>query len=202
MVVPPNILEGLRTFVVKNLGHYVDLLAESVEIPSVSARGEGIEDAADFVARELRKRGFEVEVGSSGGHPIVLGVLGGRGRRSVLIYNHYDVQPPEPLEEWLSDPFRLTRRGNLLVARGVADNKGNIIARLAAIDALHDVLGDVPLTVKFIVEGEEEIGSPTLHSFVKQRAEVFRAMAVYGRQVTCLRMGGSSYTWASRACST
>lgn len=201
-MVPPNILEGLRTFVVKNLGHYVDLLAESVEIPSVSARGEGIEDAADFVARELRKRGFEVEVGSSGGHPIVLGVLGGRGRRSVLIYNHYDVQPPEPLEEWLSDPFRLTRRGNLLVARGVADNKGNIIARLAAIDALHDVLGDVPLTVKFIVEGEEEIGSPTLHSFVKQRAEVFRAMAVYGRQVTCLRMGGSSYTWASRACST
>jgi len=201
-VVQPNILEGLRTCVVKNLGHYVDLLAESVEIPSVSARGEGIEDAADFVARELRKRGFEVEVGSSGGHPIVLGVLGGRGRRSVLIYNHYDVQPPEPLEEWLSDPFRLTRRGNLLVARGVADNKGNIIARLAAIDALHDVLGDVPLTVKFIVEGEEEIGSPTLHSFVKQRAEVFRAMAVYGRQVTCLRMGGSSYTWASRACST
>ena len=201
-MVPPNILEGLRTFVVKNLGHYVDLLAESVEIPSVSARGEGIEDAADFVARELRKRGFEVKVGSSGGHPIVLGMLGGRGRRSVLIYNHYDVQPPEPLEEWLSDPFRLTRRGNLLVARGVADNKGNIIARLAAIDALHDVLGDVPLTVKFIVEGEEEIGSPTLHSFVKQRAEVFRAMAVYGRQVTCLRMGGSSYTWASRACST
>jgi len=75
------------------------------------------------------------------------------GGKSVLFYNHYVVQPPEPLEEWSSDPFRLVRRDGLLIARGVADNKGNIVARLATIDVLHEILGEVPLTIKFIVGG-------------------------------------------------
>ncbi len=159
----------------ENFERYVGLLSDLVAIPSVSARGEGINDCARLVADLLAERGFKVQVEEAGGHPIVFGELPGAGDRSILLYNHYDVQPPEPLEEWESDPFELAIKGDLLFGRGVADNKGNIIARLAAIDALSHALGELPLTVKFLVEGEEEIGSPTLPKFVEEHANALKA---------------------------
>ena len=162
-------------FLEENLDRYVKLLADLVAIPSVSARGEGVEDCARLVADLLAERGFKTEITRAGGHPVVLAERSA-GEKSILIYNHYDVQPPEPLEEWEGrDPFRLSVEGELLVGRGVADNKGNIAARLAAIDALLHALGELPLTVKFLVEGEEEIGSPTLPKVVREHADRLRA---------------------------
>ncbi|MEM0505288.1 MAG: M20/M25/M40 family metallo-hydrolase, partial [Sulfolobales archaeon] len=92
-----------------------------------------------------------------GGAPAVFGDVGS-GSKTVLIYNHYDVQPPEPLELWSSDPFKLEVRDDLLIGRGVADNKGNIVARIGALDSLLEYLDILDLRVKFLIEGEEEVG--------------------------------------------
>ena len=169
-----RVQEGIRRFLKDNLDRYVRMLSELVAIPSVSAVGEHMDDCAGLVADLLSNRGFRVEVGRAGGHPLVLGELRG-GDRAILLYNHYDVQPPEPLEAWEHDPFELKAVDGLLFGRGTADNKGNIVARMAALDALEHVLGEVPLTVKFLVEGEEEVGSPTLPRFVEEHKEALRA---------------------------
>ena len=162
-------------FLEQNLGRYIRLLKDLVAVPSVSARGEGVEECARLVEELLAERGFRTRIVRAGGHPAVLAEREA-GEKDILIYNHYDVQPPEPLEGWEGrDPFELSEEGELLIGRGVADNKGNIAARLAAIDALLHALGELPLTVKFIVEGEEEIGSPSLPSIVREHAFFLRA---------------------------
>jgi acetylornithine deacetylase/succinyl-diaminopimelate desuccinylase-like protein len=101
----------------------------------------------------------------------------GEGERTLLFYNHYDVQPPEPLDEWHSDPFAAEVRDGALFARGVADNKGNIAARIAAVDAYLAARGKLPCKVKFIIEGEEEIGSPSLPAFADANRDLVQADA-------------------------
>ena len=112
--------------------------------PSISAQGLGMQECAELVAELLRKRGFKAEIKSTKGFPVVYGELPGRSERTLLLYNHYDVQPPEPLELWDSPPFEPTIREGKMYARGVADNKGHIVCRLAAIDALLEVDGELP----------------------------------------------------------
>src|SRR6185295_4487778 len=107
----------------------------------------------------LRRRGFTAEVLPTLGAPVVFGERAGRSKRTLLFYNHYDVQPPEPLDLWESPPFQPTRRDGKLFGRGVSDDKGHIIARLFALDALVAVNGDLPCAVKFVIEGEEETSS-------------------------------------------
>ncbi|MEM4971749.1 MAG: M20/M25/M40 family metallo-hydrolase, partial [Sulfolobales archaeon] len=99
----------------------------------------------------------------------------GSGSKSILIYNHYDVQPPDPLELWESDPFKLTRKGDFLFGRGVADNKGNIAARICALDALSPYLDTMDLKIKMLIEGEEEIGSPTIGKIVEDNKSWIRS---------------------------
>jgi len=169
-----QVAEGIRSFLKDNFDRYVRILSDLVAIPSVSAKGEHMDECARLVADLLAERGFKVKIARAGGHPAVLGELES-GEKAILIYNHYDVQPPEPLEAWKHDPFKLTAEDGRLFGRGTADNKGNIVARLAAIDALKHVLGEVPLAVKFLVEGEEEIGSPTLPKLVEENREVLKA---------------------------
>jgi acetylornithine deacetylase/succinyl-diaminopimelate desuccinylase-like protein len=143
--------------------------------PSVSARGEGIEACAALVAELLRARGMDVSVSSAGGHPVVLAhAAGATDTRTLLCYNHYDVQPPEPLELWHSDPFELVLRDGKLFARGAKDDKGEFVARLAALDALKAVYGAYPCAITFLVEGEEEIGSPHLPEWVDRHAAELR----------------------------
>ena len=161
-------------FLRENLERYIRILSDLVAIPSVSAIGEHMDECARLVAGLLAERGFRVSVERAGGYPVVLGELKAGGK-TILIYDHYDVQPPEPLEAWDHDPFELSERGELLIGRGVADNKGNIVARLAALDALEHALGELPLTVRFLVEGEEEIGSPNLPRFVEEHREQLKA---------------------------
>jgi acetylornithine deacetylase/succinyl-diaminopimelate desuccinylase-like protein len=102
---------------------------------------------------------------------VVLGERAGRSDRTLLIYNHYDVQPPEPLELWTSPPFEPTRRDGKLFGRGVSDDKGHLVARLLAIDALLAERRELPCRIKFIVEGEEEVGSVHLPEFIRQHRE-------------------------------
>jgi acetylornithine deacetylase/succinyl-diaminopimelate desuccinylase-like protein len=159
--------------------HFDQYIAETVRLcaqPSISARGEGIQECADLVAQILREHGLQVRKFTTPGNPVVVGHADGASPRTLLFYNHYDVQPPEPLELWTSPPFQPTIRDGALYARGVADDKGELVARLAAVDAVraaHD--GALPCGVTFVVEGEEEVGSPYIAQFVREHLDLLKA---------------------------
>jgi acetylornithine deacetylase/succinyl-diaminopimelate desuccinylase-like protein len=155
---------------------YVDWLVRLCQQPSIAAQNVGMVETADLVEELLQGIGAETRRISTSGFPVVYGAVGA-GEKTLAFYNHYDVQPPEPLEEWLSDPFAAEIRDGALYARGVADNKGNIVARLAAVDAYVRARGRLAeqLKVKFIIEGEEEIGSIHLDEFAQANRDLVQA---------------------------
>ena len=165
----------LSAFVESHLGEAIEDLRRLCRCPSVSAQGSGREETPELVAELLKRSGFEVEIFPTPGYPIVFGEARGRSPFTLLFYNHYDVQPPEPLEEWASPPFELAEREGKLFARGVADNKGDIVARLLAVRAVREVLGELPIHIKFLIEGEEESGSPNLPAFIEEHRELLTA---------------------------
>jgi acetylornithine deacetylase/succinyl-diaminopimelate desuccinylase-like protein len=169
--------DRLDSYISHNLEGWLAELSSLCAQPSISARHEGIDECAALVAEMLARRGFEAEVMPTGGHPVVVARAPGRSGRTMLFYNHYDVQPPEPLEDWLSPPFEATRRDGCVFARGVKDDKGEFVARLAALDALQAVYGELPCQTTFLVEGEEEVGSVNLPDFVQANWERLRADA-------------------------
>jgi acetylornithine deacetylase/succinyl-diaminopimelate desuccinylase-like protein len=152
-------------------------LCRLVAQPSVAAQHLGMSECAEMVAGMLRARGFTTEILPTGGHPVVLAERSGKSDRTMLIYNHYDVQPAEPLDLWTSPPFEPAQRDGCLFGRGVSDDKGHLVARLHAIDALLEATGDLPCRIKFVVEGEEEIGSVHLPRFVKEHRDRLKADA-------------------------
>lgn len=149
----------------------LEALKELLTIPSVSTIHQGIDECAEKVSQLLDKAGFNTQIIPTEGHPVVFGEKKGLSDKTLLFYDHYDVQPPEPLDEWVSPPFEPEIRDNRLYARGVADNKGNIMARLAAVETFDQL----PITVKFVIEGEEEIGSPNLEKFVRDHKDLLTA---------------------------
>ena len=168
---------NLNRFVDKNLESSIDTLAELVGLRTIAADQDSpIESCVEFLARELQALGARVEtLRLSGARPLIFAEIPGRSRRSVMFYQHYDVQPAGPPDLWDSDPFELTRRDDHLFGRGVADNKGNLAARLAALRVLLEAEGALPLTVRFLIEGEEEIGSPNLPTYLEKHDELLRA---------------------------
>jgi acetylornithine deacetylase/succinyl-diaminopimelate desuccinylase-like protein len=168
---------ALDRYIEEHLEESLDELSRLVAQPSVAAQNVGMEACADLVLAMLRRRGFTVDFPRTAGYPVLVAERSGRTDRTLLIYNHYDVQPPEPLELWTSPPFLATRRDGLLVARGVSDDKGHLAARLLAIDALLAAGGELPCRVVWVVEGEEEIGSPNMARFVAEHRERLRAGA-------------------------
>ncbi len=159
-----------------------DLLGELegfLRMPSISAlegESEGFRECAEWVAGELEEAGAEARIMETEGHPVVYAEVG-EGPRSLLSYGHYDVQPPEPLELWESEPFEPTVRDGSLYARGVADDKGDVLARIQALRLYQQEHGELPFKLKFLIEGEEEIGSPSLAPFVRANAELLSAEA-------------------------
>lgn len=129
--------------------------------------------AAEWVAGQLRSLGLQnVQVIPTSGHPVVYGdSLGAPGKPTLLIYGHYDVQPPDPLDLWKSDPFEPTERGEHLFARGVTDMKGQIMATIKAAESIIHT-GDLPINIKYLIEGEEEIGSPSLDAFLENHRKM------------------------------
>ncbi|MDD1777624.1 MAG: M20/M25/M40 family metallo-hydrolase, partial [Candidatus Helarchaeota archaeon] len=141
-------------------------LKELVRIPSVSAEGKGIECADTLITLLQKEIGFKARKVHTSGSPVVYAEKNVGAPTTLLFYNHYDVQPVDPLSDWQSPPFEATLRDGKLYGRGVSDNKGNIVARIFAIKAYQSVFGTLPLNIKFVIEGQEEIGSPYLHEFV------------------------------------
>ncbi len=155
----------------------LDELEEFLRMPSISARGGGgFRECADWVARKLEEAGAEARIMETDGHPVVYAEAG-EGERTLLSYGHYDVQPPEPLELWESEPFEPTLRDGSLYARGVADDKGDVLARIQALRLYGEEHGPLPFKLKFLIEGEEEVGSPNLAPFVRANAELLSADA-------------------------
>jgi acetylornithine deacetylase/succinyl-diaminopimelate desuccinylase-like protein len=134
-------------------------------------------DMAEIVADDLRKLGADTALIPTRGYPVAVGRLPGESSSRLMIYNHYDVQPPEPLDEWRVAPFDAAIEDGLLVARGVADNKGNVVARLWAARAWLAVHGSLPCGITFVIEGEEEVGSPHLGEFAARNRELLQADA-------------------------
>lgn len=161
--------------------HLNDSIAELSRLaaqPSVAAQNWGVQETAELVAEMLAERGFALEILPTEGAPVVFAERAGKDRdKTLLFYNHYDVQPPEPLELWESPPFEPTLRDGKLYARGVSDDKGHLTSRLFALDALLAIEGDLPCNLKFVVEGEEEIGSVHLPDFVRDNREKLSADA-------------------------
>lgn len=143
--------------------------------PSISTRGEGMRACAAMVEEMLCEHGAQVTVFETPGNPILVGRMAGASERTLLFYNHYDVQPPEPLDLWTTPPFEPEVRDGRLYGRGTKDDKGEFVARLAAVDAVRAAHGgELPCSVLFVVEGEEEISSPNIRLFVEQHRDVLR----------------------------
>jgi acetylornithine deacetylase/succinyl-diaminopimelate desuccinylase-like protein len=157
---------------------YVRRLQDLCRQPSIAAQGIGLQETAGKVAQMMEEAGLRAQViPVEGGAPVVFGEAEGNGRRTLMFYNHYDVQPVDPLDEWTADPFSAEIREGKIYARGVADNKGNLVARLCAVEAWLKAQGELPAAVRFVVEGEEEIGSTSLPRFVRQNRELIAADA-------------------------
>src|SRR5206468_12305038 len=144
--------------------------------PSVSAEGRALEETATLVDDLLARSGFETRrLQVEGGPPAIYGEQRGQSGYTLLLYNHYDVQPAEPIELWESPPFEPTLRDGKLFARGAADNKGELAVRLAAVRALRERSGELPITIRWIVEGEAEVLSPHFDEIVRLSADALRA---------------------------
>jgi acetylornithine deacetylase/succinyl-diaminopimelate desuccinylase-like protein len=157
------------------LDDYIADLKSLCRLPSVAAQARAMDETAGATRDLLEKYGVSARVLPMARFPVVFGEATGASDRTVLCYNHYDVQPAEPLELWHTDPFDPAERDGNLYGRGVGDDKGHIVCRLAAIDALRAVTGGLPCAVKFLIEGEEEIGSGSLDAFIAANTELLRA---------------------------
>ena len=165
----------IDAFLERELDTYIAETARLCAQPSVSAKGEGIHGCAELVADLLSRHGFQVQQIATAGNPIIVGHAAGASERTLLCYNHYDVQPAEPFELWTSPPFEPVVRDGALYARGAADDKGELVARVAAVAAVRAAHGGtLPCGVTLVVEGEEEIGSPHIAQFVWDHPDLLR----------------------------
>ena len=199
-------MTGLAAVLADLEGRHEPILAELIElaaIPSIStdpAHAADIDRAAAWVAAKLEAAGpFTVRAIPTPGASIVYAEwLGAPGAPTVLIYGHYDVQPPDPLELWQSPPFEPTLRDGRLYARGVSDDKGPMLIPIEVAESFFAREGRLPVNVKFMIEGEEETGSPNLEPFVAEHRELLRADVVISADGGMWRIDEPSLTVANR----
>ena len=169
---------AIDAYLEANLDESITELSRFAAQPSVAAQKWGLTETAQMVSEMLQARGFQVEILHTEGAPVVVAEKKGKNTdKTLLFYNHYDVQPAEPLELWETPAFEPALRDGKLYARGVSDDKGHLTSRLFAIDALLAEDGEIPCNIKFVVEGEEEIGSVHLPAFVRENKEKLAADA-------------------------
>ncbi|HEY7679427.1 MAG TPA: dipeptidase [Terriglobia bacterium] len=196
------------TYIESNQDRLLDELKAFLRIPSVSTLPKhrpDVERACEFVAEKLRAAGMKnVQRIPTEGHPLVYGEwMGAPGKPTVLCYGHYDVQPPDPLEEWTTPPFEPSIRNDNIYARGAADDKGQMYIHLKAAEALLAVRGSLPVNLKFLIEGEEEIGGASVDRYVRENPEPLRCdvalvsdteMFAPGLPTLCVGLRGLIYT--------
>jgi acetylornithine deacetylase/succinyl-diaminopimelate desuccinylase-like protein len=196
------------TFVQSNQERLLSELKDFLRIPSVSTLPEHVPDiqrAAEFVASSLRAAKMEnVEVIKTAGHPLIYADwLHAPGKPTVLCYGHYDVQPPDPLDEWVTPPFEPTVRDGNIYARGSADDKGQMYSHIKAMEALFAVNGKLPVNVKFLIEGEEEVSGAAIAKYVAENPAKLKSdvalvsdteLYAEGIPTLCIGLRGLVYT--------
>ena len=197
-----------NAFIEKHQDRLLEELKQFLRIPSISAQpahAGDVQRAAEFVAASLHSAGLEnVEIILTSGHPLVYADwLRAPGKPTVLCYGHYDVQPPDPLEEWISPPFEPTVRNGNLYARGSADDKGQVYSQIKAVEALRAVSGTLPVNLKFLIEGEEETGGESIAKYVAENPAKLKAdvalvcdteLYAEGIPTLCIGLRGLIYT--------
>ncbi|CAN7229848.1 M20/M25/M40 family metallo-hydrolase [Bosea sp. LjRoot9] len=169
-------LAAVFEYIETNRASFLDRLIAYLRHPSISAENIGIAEVGALLVEMLSDIGLETSLMPTAGHPMVVARWEkAPGKPTVLLYGHYDVQPPDPLEKWLSPPFEPTIRDGRLYARGVGDNKGQHFAQILAIESHLKVHGVLPCNVILMLEGEEEIGSPNIAGFVRANKDVLKA---------------------------
>ena len=172
----PSDLAAIFNHIDSQRSAHIDRLLDYVRHPSISAHGIGVQEVADLLVQMLTDLGLDTRAVPTAGHPMVLARWDGApGQPTVLLYGHYDVQPPDPVEAWTTPPFEPQVRDGRVYARGVADNKGQHFAQILAIEAHLRVHGKLPCNVILLLEGEEEVGSPHIAEFVRTHQDALRA---------------------------
>ncbi|RJQ57906.1 MAG: M20/M25/M40 family metallo-hydrolase [Desulfobacteraceae bacterium] len=162
-------------YIEENRARFLDELFTLLRQPSISTRNEGVQECAELLAGMMKHVGIDTRIISTARHPVVYGEILREGAPTVLVYGHYDVQPPEPFDEWLSPPFEPTLRDGRIYCRGSSDNKAQLFSYVKAVEAFRKTSGELPVSIKFLYEGEEEIGSPNLAPFAKENRELLKA---------------------------
>ena len=182
---------AVDAYIEKNSRRFIEELKELCSFPSISNHGrDAIQPARDWLGVLLAKYTDRVETLEAGGMPALYAEVPGAGRRKLLLYQHYDVQPVDPIDLWTSPPFEPAEKDGKIVARGVADDKADVMARIHALETLKE-LGEVPVTLRFLIEGEEEIGSKSFEKIAHDHAAKLRADG-------CLWESGTSFDDAGR----
>ena len=173
-------LDKVCDYVDKNRDAFLEQLLILLRQPSISAQNIGVVECKNLLVDIIKDTGMSTEVIQTKGHPVIYAEhMSDPEKQTILFYGHYDVQPPDPLEEWMSPPFEPTLRDGKIFARGAGDNKGQLMAQVLAVKSFRDVHGNLPVNVKFVFEGEEEIGSPNIASFVTAHQEKLKADLIY-----------------------
>jgi len=193
-----------KDYVETHINDFAMDVVRLVSQPSVSARREGLEECASLVERMMREAGLKTRIlRLEDAPPLVYGEIGSsKSEKTILFYNHYDVQPEEPRELWKTDPFKGEIREGRIYGRGASDDKGEFVSRLKLVESYLNVYGETPCRFKFCVEGEEEIGSKHLDQYVSRNSDLFKSDAVFweygeidltGRPSIALGMKGMIY---------
>ncbi len=201
--VKENPMNEVIAYIEQNGDRYLEELSEFLRIPSISTdptNRQDVVEAAEFVARQLKAAGMEkVEIFPTDGHPIVYGERAtDPDQPTLLVYGHYDVQPVDPIELWESGPFEPTVRRGEIYARGAADDKGQVFIHFKSAEAFMNTGRPLPVNVKYLIEGEEEIGSPHLDQFIEENQELLQADVAMVSDTAMFARGVPSICYALR----
>lgn len=173
-------LSKVKELIDERRSDYLEQLFTLLRQKSISAQNIGITEATTLLTGMMEDIGIDTRRIETSGHPVVYGeIMNHPNNFTLLIYGHYDVQPPDPIDEWLSPPFEPTIRDGRIYCRGAGDNKGQLMAQLLAVKSYQDIFGELPINIKFVFEGEEENGSPHIAEFVENHQELLAADLVY-----------------------
>lgn len=199
-------MNQIFVYIDRNFSNWLKDLQKLIQQPSVSAKNEGIEKCSRLVCKTLKDAGINSQILKikNNAAPLVYGEVKSKSNpaKTILFYNHYDVQPPEPLELWNYSPFSGKIIGNKIYGRGASDDKGELITRIKAVESYLQTYGDVPCNIKFVIEGEEEIGSPNIEKYLTKYKKKFSCDGVIwefgyidskGRPIVGLGMKGLLY---------
>lgn len=173
-------MEAIEAMIKDRQEEYLETLFKLLRQKSISAQNIGVKETSLLLKSIMEEIGIDTQLIPTEGHPVVYGeIINDPEYFTLLLYGHYDVQPPDPIEEWDSPPFEPTIRNGRIYCRGAGDNKGQLMAQLLAVKSYQDAAGELPINVKFVFEGEEEKGSPNLIPFVKAHRDLLKADLAY-----------------------